>query len=1115
MEILKTHLVQVLAAVLLLWLSHARSAVFYVDVNSVNPTPPYSSWSTASTDIQSAIDASSDGDFIWVNDGIYQSGGRAIYGELTNRIAINKAITVQSVNGPNVTVIEGHQIPGTTNGENAVRCVYMTNNAVLEGFTITNGATRLAFGTFNVSPPQWPQELTGGGVWSESTTAIISNCIVAGNSADGAAGGAYSGMFLRCLFLENSADAVYAPGGGAMNSTLETCLLSANSANTGAGAYGCLLNNCTLANNLNGAYNCSLNNCIIYYNQLWNTEFSTLSNCCTTPNPGGPNITNAPLFIDPSHMNFHLQANSPCIEAGNNAFAVDSIDLDGNPRIVGPNVDMGAYEFPAPTYFTVQPQNQSINAGQTVTFNAAATGPLPLAYQWYFDGSSIQGATNASFALLNAAATNDGFYSVMVSNETVVVGSSNAALVVVYPPPGIIFQPTNQVVLVGSNALFSVSATNDINMSYQWLFNGTNLIDGNGIVGSTGPQLAIISVPTSDAGAYQVIVANAFGSVTSSIAALNVLVPSAISLQPVSQTVLSTSNLALTAGAIGTAPLTYQWFFNGFPLQDDGRISGSSSNDLNILNAQTNDSGAYQLVVTNYFSSATSAVAVATVLSQPVVIVLQPTNITAVANNTATFIVAAIGLTDLSYQWYFNNTALSNGGRISGAYSPTLNILNTTTNDSGSYQVIVTNNFGSATSSLAALTVLAPVQVAGQPASEAVLVGSNAIFSVNAVGMPLNYQWYFNGNPLSDGGRISGSSSTELSISNVQNTDAGAYLVTVSNVLNSVTSQAAALTPLTAVSSSTRYVNLNNSAPASPYLDWSTAATNIQDAIDAAVAGDVIVVTNGIYQTGGRVVYGSLTNRVVINKAVTAQSVNGPGVTIINGYQDAKTILADDAIRCVYMTNNATLAGFTLSNGATRTAGDGNQEQSGGALWCESNSGVVSNCIITANVASYQGGGAYQGTLLNCILSGNMVSSSNNSYGGGAYQSYLIGCTISANTNNAGYYSYGGAIFNGSATNCLMALNFCNGRNAAFGGAASIANVVNCVVWSNYCNGFSAEGGGTYGGTIINSALIDNSCNRMLAAGTGYGGGAYNGNLVNCTIVNNYAANGGGWDLFC
>src|SRR6266436_3519655 len=67
------------------------------------------------------------------------------------------------------------------------------------------------------------------------------------------------------------------------------------------------------------------------------------------------------------------------------------------------------------------------------------------------------------------------------------------------------------------------------------------------------------------------------------------------------------------------------------------------------------------------------------------------------------------------------------------------------------------------------------------------------------------------------------------------------------------------------------YVDVNSTNAAPPYTNWATAATNIQNAVDAAVAGDEIVVTNGTY------------NPVVANKPLSVQSVNGPQSTIING----------------------------------------------------------------------------------------------------------------------------------------------------------------------------------------------------------------------------------------
>jgi hypothetical protein len=225
----------------------AFATTYYVDINSVNPTPPYTNWSTASTDIQSAVNQTTNGDLVLVNPGVYQSGGETVNGYgLTNRVAITTPITVESVDGPSVTTIGGYQVPSTTNGADAVRCLYMTNNAVISGFTLSNGAT-LYFGDS-------VNEESGGGVFCATTNGgAVSNCVLVGNSAYNEGGGAYGGTFVHCIVFENQAQF----GGGFANSLVFRSLVISNTAyfssgygnGDGGGAYNSALFSSALVGN--------------------------------------------------------------------------------------------------------------------------------------------------------------------------------------------------------------------------------------------------------------------------------------------------------------------------------------------------------------------------------------------------------------------------------------------------------------------------------------------------------------------------------------------------------------------------------------------------------------------------------------------------------------------------------------------------------------------------------------------------------------------------------------------------------------------------------------------------------------------------------------------------
>jgi len=98
-----------------------------------------------------------------------------------------------------------------------------------------------------------------------------------------------------------------------------------------------------------------------------------LNYSCTIPLPtnGTGNLTSAPLFLNQDGGNLRLQSNSPCINAGYNASAPAGPDLDGNPRIAGGVVDMGAYEFQSPqsliSYAWLQQYNLPIDGSRDLT----------------------------------------------------------------------------------------------------------------------------------------------------------------------------------------------------------------------------------------------------------------------------------------------------------------------------------------------------------------------------------------------------------------------------------------------------------------------------------------------------------------------------------------------------------------------------------------------------------------------------------------------------------------------------------------------------------------------------------------------------------------------------
>jgi hypothetical protein len=405
-----------------------------------------------------------------------------------------------------------------------------------------------------------------------------------------------------------------------------------------------------------------------------------------------------------------------------------------------------------------------------------------------------------------------------VTNLAGSVTSSNAAL-------SVVLSPTSRTNGASSTATFTTTAFSPESLNFQWQKNGTNLIDGGNISGSTNSTLTVANVQDADAAIYNAVVSDATTSVTTSNAVLTVNDTLLFATQPQSQTNLIGSNVSFNATAYGVPPFIFQWYFNSTPVGSP--TSGTNYTSYTVTNVGTNQAGIYTVKVVNGSGNVTSSNAVLTVAVPPV-ITTQPLSRTNSANTTANFSVAANSVLPLSYQWQQNGTNLVNGGKFSGVTNSTLTITTVSSNEAAIYSVIVTNLAGSVTSSNAALTVIYKPAITVQPAGALVLPGTNVAFGLSLNGTaPFNYNWRFNGT------NILNATNASYGISPVVTNNAGSYSVVITNSAGSVTSSVAALTvlvsPTNQIKNATSNVTFNVTAfnPVSLVYQWQQNGTNL------------------------------------------------------------------------------------------------------------------------------------------------------------------------------------------------------------------------------------------------------------------------------------------------
>ena len=364
----------------------------------------------------------------------------------------------------------------------------------------------------------------------------------------------------------------------------------------------------------------------------------------------------------------------------------------------------------SPVDITNQPSSATFCSGTTASFTIVASNAA--SYQWQVDTGSgfspISGATSATLTLSNVSYAANGYtYNCIVNGLTSCTNrTSDTVSLTVTPAVAISVSPSSLTVCAGSDATFSVTATNVA--SYQWEMS-TNGTTWNTIADATASSYTATAVSASMNGTQYHVVLSGNGlcsAVTSGVATLTVKTPALITTHPANQTVCASGGTATFNAAASGTGVTYQWQFstNGGSSWANYTGTGATTTSISILNPALATNGTkYQMLATvgSPCSNVDTSTAATLYINNPT-ITSNPAAATVIAGNTATYTVAASAAT--SYQWRRSTTLTGiytpvvnetpTGVTYSGDTTPTLSVITSSTTATGSanfYQCVVTN----------------------------------------------------------------------------------------------------------------------------------------------------------------------------------------------------------------------------------------------------------------------------------------------------------------------------------------------------------------------------------------------------------------------------------------
>lgn len=358
-------------------------------------------------------------------------------------------------------------------------------------------------------------------------------------------------------------------------------------------------------------------------------------------------------------------------------------------------------------------------------------------------------------------------------------------------------QPVNSTICEFDDTFFSIGTAN-IGYTYQWYVNQngtgtfTPIVNGGIYSGAQTGTLSLSGVSSSiNNNQYYCEVTGPCGpSVNSSSAILNVSAAPIITQQPLDQAYCQGQDISFSIVAGNNN--TYQWLVsndggNNFtPLIDIPPYTGSNSNTLMINSPTVNMVGLVFYCMVNGCNNTVNSNEAEIITGTQLSIIQEPISQTVCEGQTLNFNITVSG--NPNFQWQINTSGsfvdLANGAGFSGVQSSNLTISNASFSQDGfAVRCILTGGcFGAVTSQQATITVRQAPSISLQPIDVQVCVGANAVFTVNAAGSGIQYQWQIstdNGvtfSPLVNSPQISGATAATLTFNSITSSQNGTIL---------------------------------------------------------------------------------------------------------------------------------------------------------------------------------------------------------------------------------------------------------------------------------------------------------------------------------------------------